>query len=34
VACWLAATGYLLQVDPDTTEETVTAEAAEEGRHD
>ena len=27
---WLAATGYLLQVDPDTTQETVM----EEGRHD
>jgi hypothetical protein len=31
---WLAATGYLLQVDPNTTCETVMAEAAEEGRND
>ena len=32
---WLAATGYLLQVEPDTTRpDTTREEAMEEGRHD
>jgi DNA-binding HxlR family transcriptional regulator len=31
---WLAATGYLLQAEPDTVQETAVPEAAERGRND